>query len=387
MALIPTPNHRDLVRSQSLSCSIQQEIDREGSISFSRFMELALYHPQFGYYHADTIEIGKRGDFTTAPEISPLFGQCIARQIAQIHLHLKQLDLLELGAGTGKLAGDLLLELQKLNCLPIHYYIYEISTVLRNKQQQHLKKILPDYYSRIIWLDALPTTFTGIILANEVLDALPVHRFLIDQHQCYELSVMGKNEKFDWLPTSASDVLLAKINYLAQRYQLQPGYISEINLQLKHLIKTLASALTQGVMLLLDYGYGQQEYYHPQRNRGTLTCFYQHKINNNPFDLPGLQDITAHVDFTEVIEIASDHGCTLNGFTTQAAFLLNCGLTQIAAEISGQLNREDEFRLHQAIKTLTLPTEMGEVVKVMALGKNFDQDLLGFCLHDRRRLL
>ncbi len=378
------PNKQELARSLALSRCLQQEIQQQKAISFARFMELALYHPDFGYYFADTIDIGRQGDFITAPEISPLFAQCIAKQVSQIKTELQEGSVLELGAGTGRLASDLLLELDKLKSLPHHYYIYEISPALRRKQQELLKNTVPAYFSRIIWLDSLPANFTGIILANEVLDALPAHRFVIEDRKIWEQSVIGNDGVFNWQLTAPHAKLHEKVQALCERHHLSSGYISEINLHLPPFIQQLAAALDQGVILLIDYGYGQAEYYHPERQSGTLACFYQHR-QSDPLILPGTQDITTHVDFTAVIENAADYGCELAGYTSQAAFLLACGLMEMAGRASVELSIQDEFHLHQAIKTLTLPTEMGERIKVMALSKNIEQTLLGFSMHDRRR--
>jgi SAM-dependent MidA family methyltransferase len=372
-----------------LTTFIQQEIDqRGGHISFAAFMALALYHPQFGYYCQPSLELGKRGDFTTAPEISPLFAQCFAKQVAQIFQQLAQPAILELGAGTGRFAKDLLQALHGLGVLPTHYYIYEISATLRQKQQDLLKKTCPQWFDRIVWLEALPPSFTGVIIANEVLDALPVHCFTQTAAGILERCVAWENNQFVWQLCAPTTPLLFETGQrICQEYALPIGYKSEINLQLAPLLQSLLRLLTQGVILLADYGYGQREYYHPQRMEGTLTCFYQHHHHGNPLTLVGQQDITAHVDFTRVIECAAAEEGELMGYTSQASFLLACGLLDLAALEEAKLSPAAAFNLHQAIKLLTLPTEMGERVKVMAIGKNMHNPLLGFSLQDRRREL
>jgi len=374
------------MKTNALINGIRQTIDKAGGhISFARFMELALYHPERGYYNADDFTLGKQGDFTTAPEVSPLFAQCLATQFLQINNHLNANSFLELGAGTGRFALDLLLTLETLDYLPAHYYIYEMNARLRQKQQALLKNQCPHLFSRCVWLDQLPKNFVGVIFANEVLDALPVHCFRIDRDNIKERSVTWQQDQLTWQITSPSLELAREVEPLRDLYALRAGYESEVNLQLPAFIQTVANALTQGVILFADYGYGQREYYHPERSHGTLTCFYRHTRHNNPFVHVGSQDMTAHVDFTRVIESAIENDCKLMGYTSQAAFLLACGLMDFAREAEKNLNPTDQFHLHQGIKMLTLPTEMGERIKVMALGKNIELPLLGFSLQDRRR--
>lgn len=362
---------------------IRSEIKAEGGIiSFERFMQLALYHPEDGYYQAKSFTIGKTGDFTTAAEISPLYAYCFSSQCQQVFSN-EPYDILELGAGTGRFACDLL---QKLSHLPDHYYILEISEALRIKQREMIAAHLPDLLPRIIWLTELPKDFNGIMIANEVLDALPVTCFRIGENQIEERGVTWHEDQFTFTncpPIHAA--LTERAHYLQQTYALPIGYESEINFALTPFIKALSEHLKRGIILLADYGYGEAEYYHPERNKGTLNCFYQHHSHANPLILPGKQDITAHVDFTQVAIAATDAGCQLKGYTTQAGFLLNCGLNHFAEEAEKGLSTADLFTLHQAIKRLTLPQEMGERVKIMALSKNIDIPLYGFKTHDRRR--
>jgi SAM-dependent MidA family methyltransferase len=384
---LPEANNQALARSKALTRCIQQEIDKhQGSISFATFMELALYHPTLGYYNAETFTLGKHGDFTTAPEISSLFTKCFARQITQIRPQISIYQILELGAGTGRFAKDLLDELNKQNCLPTHYFIYEISPVLRQQQQAFFQTHSPAYFKLITWLDQLPTEFTGIMIANEVLDAIPTHCFYLSPHAVQERCIEWKNNAFNWIMSTPTSTLLnEQACVLRDSYALQSGYSSEINLNMQNYVQQLAQILSQGIILFADYGYGQREYYHPERKQGTLTCFYKHRHHDNPLLLPGLQDITTHVDFTRVIEIAAEAGCTLAGYTSQSAFLLACGLLDFAAEEEKNANETVLLELHQAIKLLTLPTEMGERIKFMALSKYLDIPLLGFQFQDRRR--
>lgn len=381
------PNPPNSRRSKALGDIIREEITKkENVISFAEFMSLALYHPKLGYYNSKSFDIGNLGDFTTAAEISPLYAQCFANQISPIFDFLGEKNILEIGAGTGRFAHDILTTLAKTDHLP-HYYIYEISTALRAKQQTFLKTHCPQFLSHIHWLTHLPSDFKGIVIANEVLDALPVHCFKVEAGIVKEKYVSIKDDAFIWHTSTPSPQLSAAATQLLAEYELNEGYESEVNLALVPFIHSLTEALSQGVLFFADYGYGGKEYYHPQRNKGTLTCFYQHRHHNDPLILPGLQDITAHVNFTQVIEEATKNGCTLAGFTTQAAFLLANRLLELANDVEKELSQVAAFKLHQAIKLLTLPTEMGERVKIMAISKGVNISMLGFKLQDRRREL
>lgn len=384
---LPKPEKNKGLRSQALTTYLREQIAKhQGKLSFADFMATALYHPELGYYNADTFTLGKAGDFTTAPEISPLFARVFAQQSLAIFSQLGTADTLEIGAGTGRFAKDFLSALNQLHALPQHYFIYETSLKLRKKQQDFLRTQAPEFYSRITWLDAMPQGFKGTIIANEVLDALPFHCFSIEKNSVKERCITWENAQFAWQicqPTLPE--LTEKAEQRREQYGLFAGYASEINLALPAFLQSITQALTQGVMLFIDYGYGQREYYHPLRKEGTLTCFYQHLKHENPLILPGLQDITAHVDFTYLIETAAENECTLLGYTTQAAFLLANGLTEWVAQEEKKLNAAQVFQLHQAIKLLTLPTEMGERIKVMALAKGVEFELSGFALQDRRR--
>lgn len=346
-------------------------------------MALALYHPILGYYNAERFDLGKRGDFITAPEISPLFAECMAETCLSLVDTLGTNTILELGAGTGRFAKDMLEALHQRNALPDHYYIYDISVRLREKQQQFLKTTCPDFYERVIWLEELPSSFTGVVIANEVLDALPVHCFALDDRKIQERCVAFDTDHLTWQTQTLNEgELFDQINLLRDHYGLSSGYQSEINLHLSSFIKKLADSLTRGIILLMDYGYGQREYYRPERRSGTLSCIYQHKRYDDPLIYIGQQDITAHVDFTRVAECALNHGLTLHGYTTQAAFLLDTGLLRFAETAEKNLSSAELFTLRQAIKRLTL--DMGERVKVIALAKDVEGHFLGFREHDRR---
>jgi len=385
---LPFPGNTAFVRSENLSSCIQKEIIKKGNvISFADYMDLALYHPMYGYYNSPQLEFGAKGDFTTAPEVSNLFGKCLVREIQPIISTLGPADILEIGAGSGKLACDLLLELKHNNCLPNHYYIYEISPALRKKQQTLLKTHCHFFCDRISWLTELPKNFRGVVIGNEVLDALPVHTFVIDNELIKERSVIFQNNKFTWKDTHPpSPEMLKIIQPLYEQETFADGYRSEVNVQLENFVASVTNSVKEGIIFWVDYGYGRTEYYHPERKNGTLTCFYHHIKNDNPFIYPGLQDITAHVNFTQVIEAAFKCHGKLAGYTTQANFLLACGLIELAQEEEKNLSPHEQINFHHGIKVLTLPTEMGERIKVMAISKNFNPTLRGF-KHDRRREL
>lgn len=365
---------------------------QKGCITFANFMELALYHPQYGYYNTPQFSIGRSGAFMTAPEISPLFAQCFAKQCLQLFPSLGATSILELGAGSGRFAFDILTELDKANALPSQYYIYDVSIGLRKKQQNFLRDACPQFMSRIIWLDQLPDKFQGIIIANEVLDALPVNCFRMDNDGIKEkcVTIDNKNRNFCWKMIDADDdELINHVTRFSHLYELPASYESEINLRLEDFMQTLAETLDEGAILIADYGYGQREYYHPERIKGSIASIYQGQRIEDPLRYPGQQDISAHVDFTRVAEYAFDKGFAIYGFTTQAAFLLGCGLLDLAKEKASNLSPHETFNMQQAMKYLTLPTEMGERIKIMVLFKNIsvDKPLIGFHLKDNRREL
>jgi SAM-dependent MidA family methyltransferase len=365
--------------SEKLTHLIRQEIDASGPLHFSRFMELALYAPGLGYYSAGSHKIGKGGDFITAPEITPLFAQCVAQQCEPFLTSSS--DFLEIGAGSGAFAVDLLTALEKKQRLPQRYLILEVSGELRQRQQALLAKACPHLASRIHWLDTLPTAFKGIIFANEVLDAMPVDCFLIESQKLYERLVTIEKEHFTWCLGEPSTELTARIQHLETSVSFPERYTSEINLRLPAWIHSLADILEEGALLFIDYGYGRREYYYPAREYGTLTCFFQHRKSNNPFENIGLQDITTHVDFTLLAEQGITAGFDLCGFTTQASFLLANDLLQLAESVTK--DPIQQYNQAQAIKTLTLPTEMGDRVKVMGFSKKSDFALNS--IQDRRR--
>ena len=388
-AELPPPSPEAQAHSARLRELIAAEIAAAGgAISFARYMELALYAPGLGYYSAGAQKFGAAGDFITAPELSPLFARCLARQCAQVLRGLGRGDVLEVGAGSGALAADLLSALAELDCLPGRYFILERSADLRARQQVLLRERAPQWAARVVWLEQLPAApFHGVVLANELLDALPVHLFTLDEAGPRELCVGLDDRAFAWRTAPLSDSnLLARIELIRQTQgedALPMAYTSEINLAAEAWLRSVAEVLAAGVVLLIDYGFPRREYYHPQRASGTLMCHYRHRAHADPLILPGLQDITAHVDFTALAEAALECGLSVAGYTTQAAFLLAAGITEQLAAAAEQ----DQLQLAQHVKKLTLPHEMGELFKVMALSRGVDEPLLGFAWRDLRAKL
>lgn len=365
---------------------IHQTIEAsQGFLSFARFMTIALYHAELGYYNSKQLSFDKTGNFTTAPEISPLFAQCLARQCMQVAEKLETFNILELGAGSGKLACELLTNLNQHGYFPKHYFIYEPAPRLQHQQQRFLQT--HPHSSCFHWVNEIPSHFVGIIIANEVLDALPVHLFYWDGNVIFERGLFSQHNQLVLGHQLAKPPLSNEITLLNKRVGLSYPYRSEINLGLFSFLKPVIENLEQGLALFFDYGYNEREYYHPERMNGTLTCFYQKHYHNDPLMLIGQQDITAHVNFTALAEYGTQLGAKLSGFTTQAAFLLANGLIDLAEKETKHLSLKDAFQVNQAIKQLTFPTEMGERVKVMAFSKKIASPLAGFQMQDRRHEL
>ncbi|KIO49734.1 class I SAM-dependent methyltransferase [Nitrosospira sp. NpAV] len=396
---LPVPSEAALQHS----CAVKELIDIElaaagGWISFAHYMALALYAPGLGYYSGGAAKFGQEGDFVTAPEISPLFGRAVARQAAQV-LELTDGDgaILEFGAGTGKLALDLLLELERLGSLPSQYFILEVSAELQQRQRQLFERHAPHLLLLLVWLERLPVKFRGLILANEVLDAMPVHLVAWHHAGLFERGVTSssRDDEFSWneRPLKEGDLFEAA-RELTPRIESGTGdisddvsqYVSEINLAARGFMVSLAKILQQGAIVLIDYGFGRGEYYHPQRSHGTLMCHYRHHAHDNPFYLPGLQDITSHVDFSAIAEAATNAGLELLGYTTQAYFLINCGITESLARTPAE-NVKEYLPLANQLQKLVSPAEMGELFKAIAFGKNISQPLIGFTGGDKSRLL
>lgn len=379
---LPKPSDDALQHSQKLQRKIRDAINNNnGFISFRRYMEMALYEQGLGYYVAGARKIGQSGDFITAPEISPLFSQCLASQCQQVLSKIKG-NILELGAGSGLMAVHIMLELERQSSLPDSYYILDVSPELKQRQKETFQQLAPHLLPYIIWLDKLPKSFKGVILGNEVLDAMPVNVFTLHNKTLFEHQVIWQDQQFFEQLNPAKEALTTAVDNL----KLQPmetPYTSEINLNIEGWMQALADCLSKGVIILIDYGYTASEYYHPDRNKGTLICHYQHHVNESPLLYPGLQDITANVDFTAVAYAADKSGLDVAGFTSQAAFLAGNQLEMFFMRSLDE-SPEQQYELAQQVRLLSLPSEMGERFKVIAVSKDYSHPLDGFSIVDQR---
>jgi SAM-dependent MidA family methyltransferase len=380
---LPQPHPEAIEHSNRLKVLLRDKILADGPMPFARFMQHALYEPGLGYYLSGLRKIGVDGDFVTAPEISPLFAQCLALQCLDIMQNMPGAGILEFGAGSGAMAADILLHLHKHTALPEYYYILELSAELRERQQQTIEERAPALFQKVVWLNSLNNlSINGIVLANEVLDAMPVERFVKRDAAINRIAVDWdkSSEDFYATETTADDALRLAVAELENNLHrdFPEGYCSEINLQLKPWFNSLSDNLRKGVVLITDYGYPQAEYYLPERNMGTLMCHYQHRAHAEPLLWVGLQDITAHVDFTAVAEAAATSGMQVAGFTEQVRFLLDSGIENLLAETMQSADLPAQVNLTQQAKTLLMPGQMGEQFKVMAAAKQYNHGLTGF---------
>ena len=386
--ILPEPPAELKRLSDSLVSIIREEIGIDGMIPFSRYMEMALYQPGLGYYSAGLHKLGESGDFVTAPELGSLFAACLASQVTELAERLGDYDILEAGAGSGRLAADLLQELAP-DRLPRRYRILERSADLRQLQRQRIAAEVPELADRVEWLDQPPkTAWQGVLIANEVLDALAVERFRVGESGLEQVCVTLQDDQFGWDCREAPAELENAVEHVMAGIEapLQPGYRSEINLHTAPWLSAISSEMTTGLALFIDYGYPRSEFYLPQRSDGTLMCHYRHRAHGDVFFWPGLQDITAWVDFTALAEAADLCGLEVEGYCSQTMFLLACGLDRILAE--GSLDDEDGgLELSAEARQLTLPGMMGEKFQVMGLGRGLDRPLRGFSLQDLRHRL
>jgi SAM-dependent MidA family methyltransferase len=347
-------------------------------------MEMALYEPGLGYYCSGTQKFGAAGDFVTAPELSPLFAQALAVQFAEI-MRSSAPRIIECGGGSGALATQLLPALEQAGIEVERYAILELSGELRQRQRERLALSEHPVLERVEWLDAMPERFTGVVFGNEVLDAMPVHLLVWRRSGVFELGVsLDRAGRFAWCERPAAGLLLDSARSVPVAQDSFP-YVSEIGLAARAWVASWAERLELGALLLIDYGFPRHEYYHAERMNGTLMCHYRHYAHDDPFHLPGLNDITSHVDFTAVAEAGCDAGLRLLGYTSQAQFLLSCGLADILCEYNP--DSPDYLRLARGAQTLLSPSEMGELFKVMALGKGIEARLIGFARGDRSHAL
>lgn len=351
-------------QSNALKTILKQQIAISGRISFAEYMHLCLYAPGLGYYSSPLTKFGKDGDFVTAPEISPLFSYCLAKYTNTAFETLSQHQILEIGAGTGTMAAHILQYFEKYTLKLTKYYILEVSADLRAKQKQTIFNIAPSMLDKVIWLDDLPQAFNGVVLANELIDAMPIHLFTYQDNQLLEQTVELNSEHefchnlYDSLPEKAK-TYLGKL-----QSNFYDGYTSEINLAIAPWLQNLHSHCENAHVLLIDYGFENKTYYHPERQMGTLMCHYQHLAHDDAFFYPGLQDITAHVDFSFVMDSALESGFTIEHYCTQAEFLMAYGILD-----EGHDDPIEQYQLAQGLKRLLLPSEMGELFKVLILTK------------------
>jgi SAM-dependent MidA family methyltransferase len=404
---LPEPSPDAQAASRELSARIADRIEAAGGwLPFVDFMDMALHLPGLGYYAGGSLKFGAEGDFVTAPELTPLFGQTLARQVAEILAVLpagRPLGrkrpaeaaptfagaggttpaVLEVGAGSGRLAADLLLALESLGALPERYCILELSGELRARQQATIAAASPHLAGRVVWLDELPERFSGCVVANELLDALPTHAVAWrDGEGMMERGVILAAKGFAWAERPAAGALATAMAALP----VTAPHASEISLAARAWVAEWGHRIDCGALLLIDYGLPRHELYHPMRDQGTLRCHYRQRAHDNPFWWPGLSDITSHVDFTAVAEAGFDAGLDVLGYTTQASFLINCGIGELLAERQ-QAGGEQVLRANGAVQMLLAPGKMGELFKVIALGRGIDAPLLGFARGDRSHAL
>lgn len=389
---LPELTADEAAHSAELVAQVRAAIARAGGwIDFEQFMQLALYAPGLGYYSAGARKFGAAGDFITAPEVAPVFSRCLAVQCAEVlrHLGTTEARILELGAGSGVMAADLLAELERQDALPAEYLILDLSADLRERQRATLEQAVPHLLGRVRWLDGLPDDpFDGLIIANEVLDALSVQRFTI-RHG--DVNALGVSDEFGQLVLAearAGQRLVAAVRQIERDTgaQLPDGYESEVCVGLAQWLAAIGACLARGVMLFVDYGLPRREYYSPERMTGTLLCHFRHRFHEDALTRVGLQDITAWVDFTAVAAAAEPAGFEVAGYTTQAHFLIGAGLGEFVANVEG-LDLVQRLNLSRQAMVLTLPGEMGERFKVIALTRAYEGPLRGFATRDLRHTL
>ncbi len=388
--ILPEPTAELKQHSQRLAERLRERIASCGPIPFSSYMEAALYEPGLGYYSAGLEKLGPGGDFITAPELGELFGSCLARQIEAVCTSLQKPEILEIGAGSGALAATLLNRFSHSDRHSgMRYNILERSADLRQRQKHTLLERAPAMFDRVTWIDAPPVVnWQGVLLANEVVDALPVELFTKREGSLQQMFVKANDSGFDWHfapPAHAlEDMIRKRLDDVLE--ELPEGYRSEINVSLHSWLSGLTETMTSGCALLIDYGYERRDYYHPSRSDGSLICHYRHRAVDAPFRWPGLQDITAFVDFTALAEAGMECGLDCNGYTSQAMFLLGNGLEHELAILGSDLP-EAQLDLRNEARRLTLPNAMGEKFKVMALTRGLPSPLPGFELQDLRHRL
>lgn len=386
---LPEPDPVTSAHSEEAAAYIRQRIDEAGgSISFAEYMHHALYAPGLGYYTAGSTKFGEAGDFVTAPEVSRIFGRVLARQCAEVLSQVEGGAILEYGAGSGKLAVDMLIALEELDALPSAYLVLEVSPDLRERQEVYVRERVPQFAERVTWVDDVPDRHRGVIVANEVLDSMPVERFIRRDEGVMQICVTAADGGFAFAERPAPENLAGYVAHIEKHLgaPLPDGYTSEVCLAVGPWIGGMAHALTSGVAFLFDYGVSRREYFARDRAEGWLRCHYRHFAHDDPLILPGVQDLTAWVDFTSVANAAVAQGLSVAGYATQAQFMLGGGLED---EMRGfeSLPLEEQLALSGKVKTLTLPGEMGERFKCLALSRGTIAQPSAFSLADRTHTL
>jgi SAM-dependent MidA family methyltransferase len=387
---LPKPDQLSAAHSARVAGYIREQIAAAGGeISFAEYMQHALYAPGLGYYSAGTTKFGPAGDFITAPETSSLFGRVVARQCAEVLHQVDAPSILELGAGSGKLAADVMRMLAEMDALPRGgYQILEVSADLRERQERFLREAIPELSGKITWLDQLPDTHAGVIIANEVLDALPVERFVRRKDAVVQICVATDGDAFLLCERAAPESLAAAVRTIEADLgrNLPDGFASEVCVAAPHWVSDLADALHEGTILLFDYGVSRHEYYSSERAGGWLRCHFRHHAHNDPLLLPGIQDITSWVDFSAVAAAAVASGLDIAGYVSQAQFLIGGGLDQLLADFL-ELPIDAQLKLSAQVKLLTLPAEMGENFKCIGLSRGNVEPPSAFGVADRTRSL
>lgn len=388
---LPPPSEQELEHSAKLETLIRAEIKQSGSIPFWHYMELALYAPGLGYYSAGKTKFGISGDFITAPELGDLYARAMARAVSNVLRASADTVFLEVGGGSGKFSAAALAEWEELGTLPRHYWILDRSAELRARQRETLAARVPHLLHRVTWLDTPPEqAWRGVVFANEVIDALPAHRFVMRDGEVREVHVaIDADGRLCLVEREADTMLIAAMQHIAGDLDapIDDGYRSEILPQLPYWIDAVCGTLEAGLAVFVDYGYPRHEFYHPDRRDGTLTCHYRHRVHDDALLWPGLQDITTWVDFTALAEAGTRARWPLAGFTSQAQFLLAAGLLDMLQV--EQLTQDDagRYALAQQVKRLTLPGEMGERFMVMCFARGVDGVPPAFTAYDQSRRL
>ena len=385
--VLPAPSPVELARSERLAQRLRAHIDAQGGcIDFALFMETVLYDPADGYYVCSADQIGAAGDFVTAAELGDLFAACIARQCAEILADTPNGRIIEVGAGRGAMAANVLARLAADDMLPPSYDIYEISPALRQRQREVLSQRVPAEFPIVRWLDDLPDRIDGVVVAIEVADALPVTRFRIEHGQIVPIGVTYTDGNFTWRAQPDANWIAPSSMQHLLALDLPNGYESDVAPHVDAWFADIVGRIDCGVALIIDYGFPEHEFYHPDRHSGTVMCHYRHRAHGDPLQLPGLQDITAHVNFSSLAHTAETSRMDVLGYTQQAPFLLALDILGLA-ESTYRGDPRVDLQITQQIKKLTLPHEMGELFKVLAVGRGVQRSLTGFSMQDHRRRL